>query len=100
MWIRKGGRKVEPSFENAPDRRTQTKGELKLILNSKQPNIAGVVVAGGPPGGGRRRSHREGEVARPPARCADTPLSRKRETETYRLLRMPPPRREEDGEGC
>ena len=54
------------------------------MINS-QPNIAGVVVAGGPPGGGRRRSHREGE-ARPPARCADTPLSRKRETGPYRLF--------------
>ena len=55
------------------------------MINS-QPNIAGVVVAGGPPGGDRRRSHREGEVARPPARCADTPLSRKRETGPYRLF--------------
>ena len=45
---------------------------------------ARVVVAGGPPGGGserNRRSRWKGEVARPPACCADTPPSL-RETKT------------------
>ena len=88
MNPQRGKEEESPSFENATSSGTQTKSELKLILK-----LPGVVVAGGPHCGGHRRSHREGEVARPPARCRYPALAQARDRPISAVMHAPAQKR-------